>query len=292
MVSAFFLFSCGPSAEEKMAAMRCIQDEITVEDSIRQSLKSTFDAPFPKRNRNLARILGDTLQIKGRCSYLTFKILSTRKSNLIVNIETGDTLFNGTVCKYRDLYYFNEQIDDSSFRIFALRITDSLIYGLQNYFQYSQIDNLIANHPQLVKFIDGGLIKLHSDKKELHKLYTAILKDTKPFEIIRSTSFAPSNDLDEESVQIASDDFEVLSNVYPNPAKDILNVELHWQNASTRYSLSDFNGKVVLEGEFRELSNKIDISHLPNGIYVLTVLSSERQPETLKIIKANNFSSI
>jgi hypothetical protein len=158
--SVFLIVSCGPSAEEIAAMKRCAQEEIDIETAIRENLQNTFDAPFPKRNRNLAKILGDTLQIEGRCFPLTFKILYTRKSNLIININTGDTLFKGTVCKYRDLFYFSEQINDTSFRIFALKITDSLIYGFQNYFQYAQIDSLVAQgkFPQLVKCIDKNNI--------------------------------------------------------------------------------------------------------------------------------------
>ncbi|MFA9213738.1 MAG: T9SS type A sorting domain-containing protein [Candidatus Methylacidiphilales bacterium] len=287
--SVFLNLSCGPSAEEMAAMERCIQEEINVEIALRENLISTFDVPFPKRNKNLAKILGDTLQLEGRCFPLTFKILSNRKSNLIININTGDTLFKGTVCKYRDLYYFSEQLNDTSFRIFALKITDSLIYGFQNYFQYVQIDSLVAQgkFPQVVKHIDKDkkVIRLHPDKKELRKLFTPILANTKPFEIIGAKSNIKANDLDEVSAPIETDDLEVIAKVYPNPAVDELNIELHQKNTATEFYLSDLNAKVMLKGELSEIVNKINISHLPNGIYTLTVLSSSKQTETVKIIK-------
>lgn len=282
------LVSCGPSAEEKAAMERCRQEEINIETLIRAGLKSTFDAPFPKQNRNLVGILGDTIQITGRCSPLTFRILSTRKSNLIIDVNTGDTLFKGTVCKYRDLYYFSEQVNDTSFRIFALNITDSLIYGLQHYFQYARVDSAITNgkHPKLVKFISNNqnTIRLHPDKKELRKLFTSILAGTEPFEIIKASSSSVVNHSEQIPAFIEPDDLELLSKVYPNPAADILNVELYQKNAVS-YTLSDLNGKAALRGKLHEMSNKVDISNLPNGIYILAVVSSEGQTETVKIIK-------
>ncbi|MES2381068.1 MAG: T9SS type A sorting domain-containing protein [Bacteroidota bacterium] len=285
-----FLFSCGPSAEEKVKMMMgCMADEIAMEKSIRENLKSTFDAPFPKRNRNLSKILGDTLQIEGRCFPLTFKISSTRKYNCIINIETGDTLFKGTVCKFRTLYYFSEQINDSSYRIFALKVTDSLIYGLQNYFQYAQIDSAIeqGKYTKLVKFTDKqkNIIRLHPDKRELRKLYTSILANTKPFEIIRASANFKASDVEDVSAPIEADDFEILAKVYPNPATDIVNVELHQKDILTPYYLSDLTGKVLMEGELHEILNPIDISHLAKGIYILTVVTPEKQTETIRIIK-------
>ncbi len=285
-----FLFSCGPSAEEKVKIMLgCMADEIAMEKSIKENLKSTFDAPFPKRNRNLAKILGDTLQIEGRCYPLTFKISSTRKSNFIIDIETGDTIFKGTVCKFRELYYFSELINDSSYRIFALKVTDSLIYGLQNYFQYAQIDSAIeqGKYTKLVKFIDKqkNIIRLHPDKRELRKLYTSILANTKPFEIIRASDNFKASDVEDVSAPIEADDFEILARVYPNPATDMVNVELQQKGISTPYYLSDLSGKVLMEGALQEILNPIDISHLANGIYILTVVTPEKQKETVRIIK-------
>lgn len=284
------LIACGPSIEEKAAMEKCRQDEITTEEAIRANLKNTFDAPFPKRNLRLTRILGDNLQIYGSCYPLSFKILSTRKSNFIINNETEDTLFNGTVCKYRGLYYFNEKINDTTFRIFALKITDSLIYGFQNYFQYSQIDSAIehGNFPKLIKYIDKNknAIRLHPDKKELKVLFTSIIDNTKPFERIRTNTISPTNTIENITTPIESDDFEMFSKVYPNPVVNILNIDLQQKNVSTPYYLSDLNGKVLSQGQFQEISNKIDVSGLSNGIYTLTIVTEEQQKETVKILKA------
>lgn len=290
--TSIILASCGPSTEEKEAMAKCLADEILTEIAIRENLKNTFDAPFPKHNIKLSRVLGDTLQIVGRCGWwniLTYKIISTRKSNQIINIETGETVFKGRVCRYRGLYYFNEQVNDTSFRIFALKITDSLIYGLQNYFQYHQMDSAIESgaHSKLVKYVDKNknVIRLHPDKKELRKLFTPIIANTEPFIVIPTKS---SITLTEDSAApIATEDFETLSKVYPNPTTEILNVDLQQKNVASPYYLSDINGKVVLKGEFYEISNKLDLSHLSNGVYALTVVTTDSPKETVKVIKIN-----
>lgn len=285
----FLLFSCGPSAEEKAAMEKCLMDQFAFEASLKSNLINTFDASFPKRNRNLTRILGDTLNIYGKCISESYLIYSNRKTNYIVHF--GDTIFKGTVCKYRGLYYFNEKLGNSSYRIFALKITDSLIYGLQNYLQYHLTDSIIKSgeYPKLVKFINEkkDVIKLHPDKKEARKLFSDIIDNTEPFVIIRSEKKLKINDPEKMDDPLEPDDYEIFAKIYPNPVSDVLNVDLQQQNAANSYYISNLTGKVLEQGQFQELSKQIDVSNLTNGVYNLTVISSNQQKETVKLIKAN-----
>lgn len=289
-LSICFLISCGPSAEELAAMEKCRMEELATEELIREHLKTTFESPFPKRNRNLSKILGDTLYIQGNCGPIGYKIVSKRKHNLIINIETGDTIFKGTVCKYRDLYYLNEQLNDTSFRISALKITDSLLYGLQSYFQYSQIDSAIENgyYLKLLKYKDDNkkLIRLHPDKKELRKLFTTILFHTKPFEIMnKKVGSVSSNDTEDITDPIEPGDYELFSKVYPNPATDIINIVFEHKIKST-FQVTDMSGKMVLQGQLDEFENKIDISKQATGIYALTIINTaNKKTETVKIVK-------
>jgi hypothetical protein len=256
---------------------------------INASLINTFDAPFPKRNRNLTRILGDTLSFYGKCMPEFYEIYSNRKTNYIVH--RGDTIFKGTVCKYRGLYYFNEKLNNSSYRIFALKITDSLIYGLQNYLQYHQTDSIIkgGEYPKLAKFINEkkDIITLHPDKRETRKLFTKIIDNTEPFVIIRSEKKSQINDPEKMDDPLEPDDYEIFAKIYPNPVSDVLTVDLQQQNAGNSYYISNLTGKVVEQGQFQELSKQIDVSHLSNGVYNLTLVSSNNEKETVKLIKAN-----
>ncbi len=59
---------------------------------------------------------------------------------------------------------------------------------------------------------------------------------------------------------------KIAVNVFPNPTKDVLNVELpDAQNA--QLTLVDINGRVLLIKQLTEKSNKINIAHLSKGIY-------------------------
>lgn len=71
--------------------------------------------------------------------------------------------------------------------------------------------------------------------------------------------------------------------VFPNPASDVLNInsqKLEIQSAT----LTDTTGKVVLTHKINAQSKKINVGHLPKGVYILT-LKTKGQTITKKIIK-------
>ncbi|SDR72480.1 Por secretion system C-terminal sorting domain-containing protein [Formosa sp. Hel1_31_208] len=59
--------------------------------------------------------------------------------------------------------------------------------------------------------------------------------------------------------------------IYPNPVKDILNVEFLELNASTIYTIFDITGKRVLNSKLQ--STTIDVSNLSPGNYILRIVS-------------------
>ncbi len=83
---------------------------------------STFDATFPKNNKQLSKIFGKMLLIKKNSDTLFLKIASTKNDNLITDAKTGDTIFYGKVCKFREFYYFNNKVNDTSYYISAFKI--------------------------------------------------------------------------------------------------------------------------------------------------------------------------
>ncbi|MDO5655104.1 MAG: T9SS type A sorting domain-containing protein [Flavobacteriaceae bacterium] len=74
-----------------------------------------------------------------------------------------------------------------------------------------------------------------------------------------------------------------VSIVYPNPAKDQVRVKLaqNFDAAKTSVTLTNMSGKLV--ANFANM-NDINISHLPAGVYILT-LTDGKQTETKKLIK-------
>ena len=271
----------------------CKQRDADAEATTDPPPVSTFDSPFPKNNKRLSNILGDSLMLKSFGDTLMLKITSTKNDNLIINSKTGDTLFFGSVCKYRDLYYFNEKLNDSSYYISAVKIKGDLIYGLNNsWLQFLEVDDEIikGNNKKLIKYInhDTTVIRLHPDKKELRNLFTSIMNDVEPDTIL---SYAKTDfnafEKTESVTELEQDTNGNVLKVYPNPATDFITIELKQKNKSS-FQLTDGNGRTVLQGQLNEMVNKIDIGNQPSGIYFLTVNTEnnleKNKSETIKIV--------
>lgn len=71
--------------------------------------------------------------------------------------------------------------------------------------------------------------------------------------------------------------------VYPNPAHDVVNVELLNPNLA-EFKLFDFSGKIIKKGELHMKSNKIDIKNLPKGVYILRVKTSAQETLSTKLV--------
>lgn len=70
--------------------------------------------------------------------------------------------------------------------------------------------------------------------------------------------------------------------VYPNPTSSVLNIDARKEISSIR--LNDVSGKTVLNKKTSSLKEKINIQHLPKGVYILTV-EINGQTITKKVIK-------
>lgn len=252
--------------------------------------KTTFDSSFPKRNCDLTNLLGDNLTIKSGTDTLALTISSFKNYNLITDSKTRDTLFKGTVCKFRGLYYFNQQLNDTSYFIYAVKLTDNLVYGL--FTAWEQI-NLVeksieaGQHQKIVKYLSSDRIRLHPDKRELKNLYSAIIDSIAPDTILQLKEVAPIETADTSRTigPIDPEDFEFFSKVYPNPTADFVTIELQQKNKIT-YQLTDLNGKTVLSGQFFDTKNKIDLSGQAVGIYSLCLSNpTDNFSETVKIVK-------
>jgi len=81
--------------------------------------------------------------------------------------------------------------------------------------------------------------------------------------------------------------------VYPNPACNGLTIELdldNYQGDNTNYTIMDITGKVVLSAHI-ELNRgfnqyNLNISHLPSGVYMLSVNNTKDHFANTRIIKS------
>jgi hypothetical protein len=73
--------------------------------------------------------------------------------------------------------------------------------------------------------------------------------------------------------------------VYPNPAKNILNVEAEYHLNKATLALFDMNGKIVLSKEINGNTAQINIANLAVGNYILRVIDNGTASTGVKVIK-------
>lgn len=259
-------------------------------DAPQSDIRSTFDTPFPKRNINLSNVLGDELLLKNGTDTTKLIITSCKNNNLVTDGKTGDTLFRGTVCRFRGMYYFNMQLNDTSYWIYAVKIKSNLIYGLNTLWdQMHSVDNLIEKglYPKLVKYQNEYDIRLHPDKRELKKLYSYIVDSTlSPDTILYSREPVFSfSDTTKADLSIDPEEMELVTKVYPNPTTDLVTIQKN-KGAKLQYKLINLAGKPMINGVSDERELKLDLSTYPDGLYLLELNNPKTpQKEQVKIMK-------
>lgn len=89
-----------------------------------------------------------------------------------------------------------------------------------------------------------------------------------------------------EEVILGVDDFSAKNSIsiYPNPAQDYITVSNNTPLSSVEF-YSVLGNKVFEKTNLNSLSETIDISHLPSGIYLLNSVDSEKRSSTKKLVK-------
>lgn len=274
-------------------------------DMNKKSLKSSFESPFPKRAKNLIYKLSNEFSVKNGKDTTNYLVSFDKKNkiNYIINRESNDTIFSGIVNKYKGLYYFNMQIDDSVYWIYAVEIKNNFIRGLGTHWQQmiylnSEIDKIIYEKENknnalsgLIKSInkDTSYIKLTPDKKIMKGYYKLLMKEFETDTIISNTIS------DDEITQIVDENYNdsVLSNeminhdvilkLYPNPASEFIIIETK-DFTKKMYKITTSSGRSVLSGVINQEKIKIDISEFPTGLYFVTVSNTIGDFESLKFI--------
>jgi hypothetical protein len=70
--------------------------------------------------------------------------------------------------------------------------------------------------------------------------------------------------------------------IYPNPVSDYFHIETQLPEEPSLMAITDITGRVVYQSTF---SNRIDVSHLPDGIYLIIISCKEGAHYHHKIIK-------
>lgn len=73
--------------------------------------------------------------------------------------------------------------------------------------------------------------------------------------------------------------------VYPNPANNIVTIQLPGFKGKSDLSMFDVNGHVVLQREVTAVNTQLDISSLPPGVYIIRIKNGVTEVNMTKIIK-------
>lgn len=268
---------------------------------------SSFDSPFPDRTKNLTWTLGSEFTLKQENDTLNYIVLFEKKSrqNFIINEKTNDTIFAGTVCKYKGLFYFNSQLNDSTYWIHAVKIENGTIRGLQtereqmfawdSEFEDSVLDSNDINSKKspVLKYIDrqNNIIRLTPNKKEMQKFYESIISDFPADTFINwivpiSDSTIDQNISKSELNGMENSELELISKIYPNPAVDFVTIKLS-RTGVFEFGIFDENGKLLQQGKLLTEITEIKLSELENGTYFIRVYPADHEEvETVKLIIA------
>ena len=113
---------------------------------------------------------------------------------------------------------------------------------------------------------------IHRNSPVTYKVTGGNENDTKPV-VIKSIIVEKYVD---GSVSGIYEKQQVQLNVFPNPAKDVLNVEMSDNMLASSVTIFSATGSVVFEQKISEQSSfSLSINHLQKGIYILNVVSGE-----------------
>lgn len=81
-------------------------------------------------------------------------------------------------------------------------------------------------------------------------------------------------------------DPEFIVTAYPNPATDYLKLHIrHEEPGDFRYILGNMHGNPIFSERMKGTEEQIDMSALPRGFYLLTVIHDKQPVKTISIIK-------
>ncbi|MEM9858892.1 MAG: carbohydrate-binding protein, partial [Bacteroidota bacterium] len=111
----------------------------------------------------------------------------------------------------------------------------------------------------------------------VHDLFF-VFKSTQPGVLMKLNWFEFSNGSNSSSTRISNEmhSEDLISTetlIYPNPVFDVLNINL---STPGTYEVIDFAGKTILSNSIKEGENKVDLSSVLSGVYLLRVTEGEK----------------
>jgi len=157
-----------------------------------------------------------------------------------------------------------------------------------------KVDKILDNgqYKNIIKNQDDDEYQLFPNKKALKKLYNQILDSLPSYQII---DWYSKNELEKLDTQAVNNERKediltcnkIIKIIYPNPAKDHINIEF---NEGNQYEILVYNNlaQIVRREIMYGSSKKIDLNNLDNGTYYIKAyIKNMTVFETKKIIIKN-----
>lgn len=251
--------------------------------------RSVFTVTIKKRTINLSNHIGESFSILRNQDTIEYRIFFDKKTDNNYILKYGiDTIFGGTVSKHGGMFLLYRKLENSNYRISALKFTDSTVIGLEQELTQSYlIDAEIQNGNFSSTIIDtNDQYILELNKKTGKDLFKAILQKLEPEKLIVDHEIVEIinmlDTIEEAETKNLKKKFNVILKVYPNPVDGILNVETSNSIKNYEYQLLDITGKIFRKGIFYENGGRINCSSLRPGEYFLVIKETK---EVVKIIK-------
>ena len=81
------------------------------------------------------------------------------------------------------------------------------------------------------------------------------------------------------TIDLISNDIKSINSnfqIYPNPSKNQIYIELDKLSTFSQLTITDFNGKTIFSEKILKLKSILDISFFPKGVYLITLDNKER----------------
>jgi len=191
------------------------------------------------------------------------ELIST--DNGYINIHIDDTIFQQSLRPRNEISSYNKRMN------LILRKYDIKSYEYRPFVLHTTGDTLWRTISILCQYQDA--LPLYYDLLTIHDL----------FDDISITSFYAFNEIDFPCGQYTgiTDEEEPSLTIFPNPAQDEITISGVKPESVTLY---DIMGKMIVS-KFDSESNKINIKKLPNGLYIIKIITSDGKVFINKILK-------
>jgi hypothetical protein len=256
-----------------------------------------FSTPFPKNGVDMTRVLGSQFSLVDEkdtlCLVLQFD--EEKKTNLFFETKTGYKFMECRVSKFRGLYYFSEETQDSLWEVHAVRISGDKIYGLGSGVEQMAMLRREIDHGQYTAQVlsednETGKMVLAFDRKLLKTFYKSVTDSFPALTLLpedeSDTIMVPEESIFSDTTATAAiPSSRLVSRYYPNPATDHVTIEME-ASGKYRLQITDFYGRIKKAGIENEKEIRLDLSDINSGPVVITIHDLQtKKTETITVIR-------